>query len=137
VDSELHLFGDDSYDVVVLSQTLQQTRRPDEVLRHLARIAPLSILAVPNFAYWRHRAVLAVRGRMPVSRELPYPWYRTPNIHLSTLPDIEDLLAATGLVVERRVPSDVEHRAQPGLRAANLLAVGAVYLVRRARVTRA
>ena len=56
-------------------------------MAQIARIAPRSILTVPNFAYWRHRSELLLSGRMPVSAELPYPWYQTPNIHLSTLPD--------------------------------------------------
>jgi methionine biosynthesis protein MetW len=133
IDSDLDAFADDSYDVVVLSQTLQATRRPGHVLAHIARIAPRCVLSVPNFAYWRHRSDLALRGRMPVSAELPYPWYRTPNIHLSTLPDTEALVAEVGLRVQRRVLLDEHHTPVrlPGL-ASNLRAARAVYALSRA-----
>ena len=132
IDNDLDAFADDSYDIVVLSQTLQATRRPRHVLTQIARIAPRCILSVPNFAYWRHRGELLLAGRMPVSVELPYPWYQTPNIHLSTLPDTEALVAEVGLQVERRLLLDERH--QPLRRASvasNLRAARAVYALAR------
>ncbi len=132
IDTDLDAFAADSYDVVVLSQTLQTTRRPREVLRQMARIAPRSIVSVPNFAYWRHRTGLALTGRMPVSAELPYPWHQTPNIHLSTLPDTEALVAEVGLQVAHRVLLDQQHRPlRHGGVAANLRGARAVYALRR------
>jgi len=132
LDSDLGAFADDSYDVVVLSQTLQTTRRPRHVLTQMARIAPRGIVSVPNFAYWRHRAELLLLGRMPMSAELPYPWYQTPNIHLSTLPDTESLIAEVGLTVQRRVLLDEQHRPlrRSGV-ASNVRAARAVYVVTR------
>lgn len=132
LDTQLGQFADDSYDLVVVSQTLQATRHPDRVLGEIARIAGLGVVSVPNFGLWKHRASLLTRGRMPVSPELPHPWYDTPNIHLATLADLEDLFAAQGFAVRRRVLLDAHGRAARGLRArgpANLLASGAVYLV--------
>jgi methionine biosynthesis protein MetW len=131
LDTDLGAFAADSYDVVVLSQTLQTTRRPREVLTQMARIAPRSIVSVPNFGYWRHRSELAFSGRMPTSAELPYPWYRTPNIHLSTLPDTEALVSEVGLAVARRVLLDERHRPLRGGAAANLRAARAIYALRR------
>lgn len=132
LDSDLDAFADDSYDVVVLSQTLQTTRRPQHVLTQMARIAPAGIVSVPNFAFWRHRVELMLRGRMPVSAELPYPWYQTPNIHLSTLPDTEALMAEVGLIVKHRVLLDEQHRRLRGNGlASNARAAQAVYLVGR------
>lgn len=131
IDTDLHAFAADSYDVVVLSQTLQTTRRPGHVLTQIARIAPRSILSVPNFAYWRHRSELLLTGRMPVSTELPYPWHQTPNIHLSTLPDTESLVAEVGLGVDRRILLDEQHRPLRSDRAGNLRAARAIYVLRR------
>lgn len=134
IDNHLDAFADDSYDVVVLSQTLQATRRPRYVMAEIARIAPRSIVSVPNFAYWRHRSELALAGRMPVSAELPYPWYQTPNIHLSTLPDTEALVAEVGLRVERRLLLDEAHRPlRRQSLASNLRAARAVYALARKR----
>lgn len=132
LDTELTEFADASYDLVVVSQTLQAARHPDQVLREVVRIAGRGVVSVPNFGLWKHRAHLLARGRMPLSEELPHPWYATPNIHLATLADLEDLFAAEGLVVEQRVLLDVAGRAASGIRArgpANLMASGAVYRV--------
>jgi methionine biosynthesis protein MetW len=132
IDTDLDAFASDSYDVVVLSQTLQTTKRPRVVLEQMGRIAPRALLSVPNFAYWRHRADLVLSGRMPVSAELPYPWYRTPNIHLSTLPDTQALVQEVGLAVARRVLLDQRHEPLRSTVAANLRAARAVYELRRA-----
>ena len=132
LDTQLDEFADGSYDLVVVSQTLQATRHPDQVLAQIVRIAGRGIVSVPNFGLWKHRAELLLRGRMPVSTELPHPWFDTPNIHLATLADLEDLFEASGLGVDRRVLLDAQGRAATGVRArgpANLMASGAVYLV--------
>lgn len=133
IDHDLHAFAADSYDVVVLSQTLQATRRPRHVMAEIARIAPRSVVSVPNFAYWRHRSELLLTGRMPVSAELPYPWYQTPNIHLSTLPDTEALVADVGMAVHARLLLDERHRPLRNQRlAGNWRAARAVYALGRA-----
>jgi methionine biosynthesis protein MetW len=103
MDHQLTEFADDSYDVVVLSRTLQTLHRPFEVLQEMIRIAPRIIISMPNFGYWRNRLRLA-RGRMPMSKDIPYDWYDTPNLHHATLVDLEDLFKAVGLVVLQRIP---------------------------------
>lgn len=131
LDEQLDEFADNAYDVVVMSQTLQATRRPAEVLREISRVGRRCIVSVPNFGFWRHRAGLAFRGRMPVSRELPHPWHETPNIHLSTLADLEALYAELGLVVEERILLDEKAAPMSSSRAANLRAGAAVYVLSR------
>jgi methionine biosynthesis protein MetW len=131
VDTELGEFADASYDVVVLSRTLQALHRPADVLAEIRRIGARCIVSVPNFGLWRHRVSLLVRGRMPVSQELPYPWFETPNIHLSTLADLEELFAVTGLRVERRLLLDEQNRIMGSGRWANARAGAAVYLLSR------
>jgi homoserine O-acetyltransferase len=120
----------DSYDLVVMSQTLQMTRSPLDVLREVSRVARTAVVSVPNFGLWRHRAALLLRGRMPVSEDLPFEWFQTPNIHLSTLRDVEDLFTQAGWVIARREALDARHRP---LRVgpANVLASAAVYRLER------
>jgi methionine biosynthesis protein MetW len=127
LDEQLGEFADASYDVVVMSQTLQATRRPADVLREISRIGRRCIVSVPNFGLWRHRVGLLVRGRMPVSRELPHPWHETPNIHLSTLADLEALFAGLGMAVEERILLDAEAERMRGRWAGNLRAGAAIY----------
>ena len=131
LDEQLDEFADNAYDVVVMSQTLQATRRPADVLREISRVGRRCIVSVPNFGLWRHRAGLLFRGRMPVSRELPHPWHETPNIHLSTLADLEALFDHLDLLVERRILLDESARPLRSARAANLRAGAAVYVLSR------
>lgn len=129
IDHDLDEFRDKSYDVVVLSRVLQATYKPREVLSQMARIGSRCIVSVPNFGYWRHRWVL-MRGHMPMSKELPYAWYDTPNIHLSTLADLEELFGVVGLDVwERQLfTPDGRQRDYPP-RLANLMTANAIYVL--------
>ncbi|NYI69465.1 methionine biosynthesis protein MetW [Naumannella cuiyingiana] len=131
VDDQVADFADDSYDVVILSQTLQVIQHPAQVLTEMRRIAPTMIVSVPNFGLWRHRLRL-LRGRMPMSRELPHAWYDTPNLHHTTLVDLEDLFASLGLRIRTRVVLDESGQVRRwSRRAANLRAGSAVYELRR------
>lgn len=127
LDSDLPMFADGSFDYVVLSRTIQTIRRPAVVLQEMARIAPRLIVSVPNFGLLQHRLRL-LRGRMPMSRQLPYSWYDTPNLRFTTLVDLEDLFAQLGLVIDQRI--NLSLAGEPlgkGFRAANLRAGAAVY----------
>jgi len=86
-DTDLVDYPDDGFDYVILSQTLQATYRPRQVLEQMLRIGQKAIVSIPNFGYWQIRAFLAFRGRMPITRHLPYTWYDTPNIHFCTIRD--------------------------------------------------
>jgi len=103
IDKELGLFRDGSYDVVILSRTLQAVRFPAVVLRQMLRIAPLGVVSMPNFAYWRNRVRL-LRGRAPVSKDLPYAWHDSPNVHFGSCTDLEALFVHLGLHIEKCVP---------------------------------
>jgi methionine biosynthesis protein MetW len=87
IDEGLAEYPDKSYDYVVLNQTLQVTRRPDYVIKEMLRVGKKAIVSFPNFGYWRARAQLFFRGRMPVYGLLPFKWYETPNIHMLTIKD--------------------------------------------------
>lgn len=99
-DRDLADYPDDSFDIAILSQTLQTSHRPDRIIDELLRIAPRAFVSFPNFAHWRVRLALLWGGRMPVTRLLPVAWYETPNIHHVTVSDFRDLVRAKGIAVE-------------------------------------
>ena len=95
METGLSTFEDNAFDVVILSQTLQAMHNVELIMREMLRVGREGIVTFPNFGYWRHRLDI-LRGHMPVSRTLPYQWYDTPNIHLCTVKDFEDLCAKLG-----------------------------------------
>ena len=86
-EKDLKQFPDNSFDYVVLSQTLQAFLNPENVIKELLRIGKQAIVTIPNFGYWKIRLHLLLKGTMPVTRTLPEEWYNTPNIHLCTIKD--------------------------------------------------
>lgn len=116
-------FVDRSFDYVILSQTLQAVRNSDRIIREMLRVGHEGIVTFPNFGYWKNRLQVAL-GRMPVSENLPYQWFETPNVHLCTIADFERFCAERGIrIVERKVLTRGKSvRAWP-----NLLGALAVY----------
>ena len=119
---------DQAFDYVILSQTLQETRHPRQVLREMLRVGRRCIVAFPNFGHWRVRLSMLLSGRAPRTALFPYEWYESPNIHFLTVHDFEALARLEDLVVERRYFL-AGHRKVAAL--PNLLAEVAVFLVRR------
>jgi methionine biosynthesis protein MetW len=103
-DHDLSLFPDKSFDIVILSKTIQAVKRPGAVLTELKRIGRRVIVSLPNFGHWRSRLYLLMHGRMPVTNALPTSWHETENIHLCTVRDFAALAKACDLRVERAVP---------------------------------
>ena len=103
-------FASNSFDVVVMTQSLQVLHYPDKVLAEMLRVGKTCIITFPNFGHWRCRWYLTTKGRMPVSDFLPYTWYNTPNIHFCTFEDFERLCHAQGARVEERLAVDRDHR---------------------------
>ena len=100
----LDSFADNSFDVIVLSQTIQAMQNTENILRDLTRIAKQAIVSFPNFGYWQNRLQIALCGHMPVSERMPYQWYNTPNIHWCTLSDFDRLCEKNHIrVLERAV----------------------------------
>jgi len=137
LDEGLGGYCDGAFDIVILSQTLQVVRRPAFVLREMLRIGEKGIVSFPNFGYWRIRGYLSSRGRMPVSRSIPFSWYDTPNIHHTTLKDFRDFVAANGGELEQEIPLLTQNWRRHDIRrvrfAANLFADTAVAVVKAAR----
>lgn len=133
IEDALVDFGDDSYDTVVLSRTLQTMLRPEFVLSQMARVAERLVVSVPNFGWYRNRLRL-LSGRMPVSKEIPYAWYNSPNLRFTTLADLEDLFDQLGLIVDRRFTYTQQgRRLRMYGQSANLMASAAVYVLRPTR----
>lgn len=99
----LHRFADQSFDYVVMAQALQSVNAPDILLKDMVRVGKQAIITFPNFAHWKARAFLAFKGKMPVSKALPYLWYNTPNIHLCTFRDFEILCADNNIRIINRL----------------------------------
>lgn len=106
-------FDDDSFDFVIMTQTLQAIKRPDQLLEDIVRVGREGIVTFPNMANWKNRLQLGLRGRMPISKTLPYSWYETPNIHLCTVNDFESLCAAKNIHILERKFMNAQRREQP------------------------
>jgi methionine biosynthesis protein MetW len=102
LESGLSGFESQSFDVVVLSQTLQAMRNTEKIVHEMLRVGKEAIVTFPNFGYWRHRIQL-IQGQMPVSKSLPYEWYNTPNIHLCTIKDFDDFCAKNKIGINERL----------------------------------
>lgn len=122
LDAGLSVIPDKIYDYAVLSQTLQVVRKPRELLNEMLRVARIGIVSFPNFGNWRHRLRLGLTGKMPVSDSLPFEWYNTPNIHLSTLRDFRTLCALDHIriIEEICIPQTPLDKACLGLGFRNL-----------------
>lgn len=128
-DKDLAFYPDKSFDYAVLSQTLQTTMRPDQVLDELLRIGRKAVVSFPNFAHWRVRMSLLWGGRMPVTRLLPVAWYETPNIHHLTIDDFRAHVKERGIAVEAAWFLKGDRLTSAA--AANFRAEHAVFLISR------
>ncbi len=128
LDDGLSNFADDSFDMVVMTETLQSVREPDHLLKEMLRIGEECVVTFPNFGHWRCRLQLLTFGRMPVANHLPHSWFNTPNIHLCTFKDFEALCLDLNLrIIQRRVV-DYKHNEYTWLSSApNLLGTVAFY----------
>ena len=110
LDDGLSNFADNSFDVVIMTLTLQAVQHPDKILEETLRVGKQSIVVFPNFAHWQSRLHLMSKGRMPVSKFMPYTWYDTPNIHFCTIRDFESLCAERNIEILTRVVTNPDQR---------------------------
>ena len=128
-------FAENSFDTVVMARALQAVKSPDQLLIDMLRVAKEGIVTFPNFAYWQNRMYLGIKGMMPISDTLPYEWYNTPNIHLCTFKDFEQLCDKNNIrILDTVAISDKPNPKLPPVllnhmvkRIPNLLADVAVY----------
>jgi methionine biosynthesis protein MetW len=133
-DVDLADYPDDGFDYVILSQTLQATRKPRGVLEQMMRIGKRAIVSFPNFGHWRVRWQLGVRGHMPITENLSYAWYETPNIHFCTIRDFVQLVELVDARIVRAMAmnsSGAQIRVNAPWWAWNLFGEQAVFLLER------
>lgn len=128
LEAGLALFENQSFDMVVLSQTLQTIHETESILKEIVRVGKECVISFPNFAHWSHRIDILL-GRMPVSKSLPYDWYNTPNVRVLTIADFEALASQIGIKIIDRV---VLHEGKELSWGVNLLGSLAIYRVQRA-----
>ena len=133
-DRDLADYPDQAFDYAILSLTIQATRYPKTVLENLLRIGRRAIVSFPNFGHWRIRAELLFTGRMPQTRNLPEPWYVSPDAHLCTIKDFAELVASVDAEVEDAVAFNTSGQRLSMRRSIllqNLLGEKAVFLLRK------
>jgi methionine biosynthesis protein MetW len=128
IDEGLQDYPDQAFDYVILSQTMQETRSPLQVLREMLRVGSHAIVAFPNFGHWKVRLAMLTTGQAPKTKLFPYDWYNSPNIHFLTVFDFETLALREGFRVERRFFLTGQRKIT---RMPNLLAEVAVYLLKK------
>lgn len=132
LDAGLQEFADDAFDMVVMTETLQSVRYPDALLREMLRIGKECIVTFPNFAHWRCRLHLGLKGQMPVVRHLPHSWFDTPNIRLCTFDDFEQLCRERHYrIIQRFVVGPDYHQQFLANRLPNLFGTIAFYRLGR------
>ncbi|HEY9032785.1 MAG TPA: methionine biosynthesis protein MetW [Pseudomonadales bacterium] len=132
LDQGLGNFADASFDVVVMTQTLQAMHHPDRVLEEMLRVGRQGIVAFPNFGHWFCRFHLGLKGRMPVSGFMPYYWYNTPNIHFCTVRDFDNLCRERQIrILNRAMTNSVGQLTGLTGIAPNLFATTAIYHLSR------
>ncbi|MHC4875427.1 MAG: methionine biosynthesis protein MetW [Planctomycetota bacterium] len=134
LDQKLQGIPDNAFDYAVLSQTLQQLRHPTTILTETVRVATRALVVVPNFGHWRIRHQVLWHGRAPVTSELPYEWYNTPNLHFMSMRDFRDLAERLNIEVVQELPI-IGRKALERAWLANLRAESLLYLVERKTVT--
>ncbi len=127
IERGLGAYDDKSFDVAILSQTLQTLKDPKKVFLEMLRVGKKVIVSFPNFAHWRCRLQLLAKGKAPMTRELPFGWHDSPNIHFLSLKDFERFCKELGVTIEKRIPL-VEYRPSPVRFAPNFFAEQAIYV---------
>ena len=133
-EKDLISYPNSSFDFAILNQSLQQFYDPRRVMNELLRIAKKAIITIPNFGYWKVRLQLIMQGTMPVTKNLPYTWYNTPNLHMCTIKDFYNLCKLDNITIEKSisVTSDKISNIQKGnLEIKNLLSEIGIFLIKK------
>ena len=131
-ETELHQFPDQSFDYVILSQTLQAFYKPEEVLKNLLRIGKSVIVSIPNFGYWKVRVKLLFFGEMPITKTLPNTWYNTPNLHMCTIKDLFKFCDEKKIIIKKVIGVNEDSTSlikKGNLEIKNLLSKLGIFLI--------
>ena len=129
MNNGLKEFPDKSFDYVVLSQTLQAVKRPDQLLEEMMRVGKKTIVSIINIGYYSSRFQIMFLGKMPVTEDLPHYWYNTPNIHLGTIRDFRNLCKEKKLNIVSEIPIGVFHENLLAKLMPNLFAPTCVFVI--------
>ena len=132
INEEVLDYPDNTFDYVILSQTLQQVYEPDTLIRSMLRIGKKGIVSFPNFSHWRCRLQLLSTGFAPVTRQLPYEWYNTPNIRVITIKDFRKFIAKVGFNILKEVAINTQSENRYGRAISifpNLRATYGIFLI--------
>jgi methionine biosynthesis protein MetW len=132
INEEVLDYPDDAFDYVILSQTLQQIYEPGELIRSMLRIGKKGVVSFPNFSHWRIRLQLLTTGHAPITKQLPYDWYDTPNIRVIALKDFRRFSRETGISILREVAINTDYHEKSGNIIkffANLRATYGIFLI--------
>ena len=131
-EKDLSQYSNQSFDYVILSQTLQAMVEPKKILSELLRVGSKAIVSFPNFGHWKIRLQLLLKGKMPITEGLPYSWYDTPNIHFFTLKDFQNLCNEMNIVIENSIGLTSKGKQFPidsSLLSANIITSEAIFLL--------
>ena len=128
-ETNLSFYPDRSFNYAVLSQTIQATHDPKKILQEMLRIAEFAIVSLPNFAHFKNRLHLLLKGTMPVNETIPFEWYETPNIHFCSIKDFENLCRELGFKIQKRRYITDKHRVVNLFGCANFLAEYGIFLI--------
>ena len=129
IDKGLSAIPDESYDYVILSMTLQVIKKPELAIREMLRVGKKCIISFPNFGFWKVRAMLSFQGKAPVTRNLPYSWYSTPNRNVLSVKDFRQFCELQDVRIEREIPLSTAGGGLMVRQWPNLFAEEAVYVV--------
>ncbi len=128
IELGLSVFDDQTFDYVLTTHSIQTLKNPAHILEEMVRVGVRGIVSFPNMGYWRARAHIALKGKMPVTDSLPHHWYDTPNYHLCTLRDFENLCETLQIKILRRAAVNDNHRRKfPSSLVPNLFSETALY----------
>ena len=131
-EKDLSQYSNQSFDYVILSQTLQAMVEPKKILKELLRVGSRAIVSFPNFGHWKIRLQLLLKGKMPITTGLPYSWYDTPNIHFFTLKDFQNLCNEMNIVIENSIGLTNKGKQFPiygSIIPANIITSEAIFLL--------
>lgn len=128
-ESDLAYYPDNSFDYAILGHTIQAIHNPEEVMEQMLRIAKFAIVSFPNFAHYKNRLYISLKGKMPVSKTIPYQWYDTPNIHFCSIKDFEELCLKMNFTVKNRTYLTNQGKLENFTSLANLFAEYAIFLI--------
>lgn len=134
INQEIGDYADNTFDYVILSQTLQQVYSPEELILNMLRIGRRSIVSFPNFGHWPVRMQLLLRGRAPITPQLPYEWYDTPNIRVLSIRDFRQFAATVGFRILKEAAINTDRQDKTGNYVAflpNLRATYGIYMIGR------